>query len=298
MSNNFIENLLEGLALSYDVTLHDYASICPRVTLSQNEGRYCQEPPVKGCEICIKGHGTHKSLQKIYKEIDSIEKWRLKSKIILQFARKVFVPSQDMAKRMSKYFPEIEFTLRYHPDVNKTVVLHSQNDYQSTIRVGLMGGISEIKGLKTIYECAKYAAKVQKDIEFIVIGHTANNSLFEDLLNVTISGAYEPKELNDLISQSKLDFVAFFTTVPETYCYTLSEALENGLYPFAFDIGAVGERVRQLGVGYLIAHDTNVAFLVEALYNFGYQCREQQRIIDIGNDYADSFLSKYYLLKT
>ncbi len=296
--NNFIENLLEGLALSYDITLHDYASICPRVTLSQNEGKYCQEPPVKKCELCIKKHGVHESLQKIYKEIDSIEKWRINSKRLLQPARKIFVPSQDMAKRMSKYFPEIEFTLRSHPDVKKTVILHSQNDYKSTIRVGLIGGISEIKGLNTLYECAKYAAKFQKDIEFIVIGQTANNSLFEELSNVTISGAYERKELNYLISQSKLDFVAFFTTVPETYCYTLSEALENGLYPFAFDIGAVSERVRQLGVGYLIDHNTNVAFLVEALYNFGVQCREQQRTIDISNDYADSFLNDYYSLKS
>jgi len=60
----------------------------------------------------------------------------------------------------------------------------------------------------------------------------------------------------------------------------------------------VSERVRQLGVGYMIEPDVKVAFLVEALYDFGVQCREQQRIIDIGNDHADSFLNEYYLLKS
>jgi hypothetical protein len=48
----------------------------------------------------------------------------------------------------------------------------------------------------------------------------------------------------------------------------------------------------------MIEPDVKVAFLVEALYNFGVQCREQQRIIDIGNDHADSFLNEYYLLKS
>lgn len=294
--NNFIDNLLKELGLSYDVTLHDYMSICPRVTLSQEDGKYCQEPPVEVCELCVKKYGVHENLQKSYKEIDSMVKWRLNSEKLLQTARKIFVPSQDMAERMSKYFPKIEFTFRYHPEVKKNVTLHSQNHHESTVRVGLIGGISEVKGFKTLYNCANYAANLKKDMEFIVIGTTANDSFFDKLPNVTIYGAYKPEELNDLISKSQLDFGAFFSTWPETYCYTLSEALENGLYPFAFDIGAVGERVRQLGVGYLIDPNANVAFLVEALYNFGYQCRQGEKIVNIGNQpgYGDSFLNNYY----
>ncbi|MDJ0554396.1 MAG: tetratricopeptide repeat protein [Microcoleaceae cyanobacterium MO_207.B10] len=295
---NFLDKLLKGLALSYDVTLHDYASICPRITLSQKEGKYCQEPPVKVCELCIEEHGAHNSLQKLYEEIESMEIWHSNSENLLKKARKIFVPSQDMATRMSKYFPDLDFTLRYHPEVTQTVTLRSQNDDKSSIRIGLIGGISEIKGLKTLYNCASYAAKIKKEIEFIVIGITANNSLFEKLSNVTIYGAYKREELKELISKSQLDFAAFFTTIPETYCYTLSEALENGLYPFAFDIGAVGERVRKLGVGYLIDPDVNLASLVEALYSFGSQCRQQEDTVNIGNDYSDLFMNKYYSLMT
>ncbi|NES69223.1 MAG: glycosyltransferase family 4 protein, partial [Okeania sp. SIO2D1] len=151
--------------------------------------------------------------------------------------------------------------------------------------------------LKTLYHCASYASKIKKDIEFIVIGTTANNNLFKKLSNVTIYGAYKPEELNELISKSKLDFAAFFSTRPETYCYTLSEALENGLYPFAFDIGAVGERVRQLGVGYLIEPNINVASLVEALSSFASQCRQQEDTVNIGNHYSESFLNSYYLFQ-
>ncbi|RQH16994.1 tetratricopeptide repeat protein [Okeania hirsuta] len=294
-SKNFLDKLLKELALNYDVTLHDYASICPRVSLSQGEGKYCQEPPIQVCELCIEEHGAHNSLQKLYEEIDSMEIWRSNSENFLKGARKIFVPSQDMTTRMSKYFPELEFTLRYHPEVRKTITLHSQNDDESSIKIGLIGGISEIKGLNTLYDCASYAAKIKKEIEFIVIGTTAKNNLFEKLSNVTIYGSYKQEELNELISKSKLDFAAFFSTWPETYCYTLSEALENGLYPFAFDIGAVGERVRKLGVGYLIEPNVNVASLVEALYSFANQCRQQEDTVNIGNYYSQSFLNSYYL---
>lgn len=295
-SNNIFMSLVKGLRLTYDVTLHDYSSICPRVTLSLPEGNYCQEPPPEVCEVCIDRNGTHESFQTRYQDLGSMKAWRFLSKKFLQNARKIFVPSEDMARRMMKYFPQLDFLIRPHPENTKIVTLQSQNQDESTVRVGLIGGISSVKGLKTLYDCATFAARHKKDIEFVVIGTTANNALFKKLHNVTIYGAYQPEELPHLIAKTDLDFAAFFSTWPETYCYTLSEALENNLYPFAFDIGAVGERVSQLGVGYLIDPEVNVAKLVEALCNFGHQCRTEKRRVEIGNEYGKSILDSYYSL--
>jgi tetratricopeptide (TPR) repeat protein/GT2 family glycosyltransferase/glycosyltransferase involved in cell wall biosynthesis len=293
-SDDLIEKLLQALDLSYDVTLHDYISICPRINLTQDEGKYCKEPPVEVCELCVNKNGVPESLQKRYQRIGSVKNWISQSHKILQDARKVFVPSQDMRDRMVKHLPKIEFTVKPHPERVQKVTLSSNNENESTVRVGLIGGISRVKGLQTLYDCATYAAHVAKDIEFIVIGTTADNSLFENMQNVTICGSYYPEELKDLIRKNHLDFAAFFSTWPETYCYTLSEALENGLYPFAFDLGAVGHRIRDLGVGYLVNPEVNVATLVECLYDFGYECRQNQRIIEIGNESNDFRVSKYY----
>jgi glycosyltransferase involved in cell wall biosynthesis len=91
-----------------------------------------------------------------------------------------------------------------------------------------------------------------------------------------------------------LDFAAFFSTWPETYCYTLSEALENGLYPFAFDIGAVGERVKNLGIGQLASCDMDIRSLVEQLHDFGMTCRTHTKQMQIGDIYAYPFLKNYY----
>jgi len=47
--------------------------------------------------------------------------------------------------------------------------------------------------------------------------------------------------------------LAFFPSVwPETYSYTLSEALRAGLFPVAFDIGAVAARIRAAGWGLVL----------------------------------------------
>lgn len=294
--HHVIEELIDKLDVNYDVTLHDYASICPRVNLSQGEGKYCDEPPVEICELCIQQNEAHENLQQQYEAIGSVKQWLRLSEQFLKGARKIFVPSQDTSNRMIKKFPELEFTVRPHPEFCQTVTLHSQNNRESKVRVGLIGGISHVKGLKTLYDCATYANFIEKDIEFIIIGTTADNHRLEQLPNVTLYGAYKPEELQNLIRNSYLDFAAFLSTWPETYCYTLSEGLENGLYPFAFDIGAIGERIRQLGVGYLTNPDIHFATLLDKFLIFGHQCRHRKKTVELGKNYSNSFLMNYYNL--
>ena len=46
---------------SYDVFVHDYIWICPRLTLIGGTGQYCGEPAVSKCEACIVEHGSQLS---------------------------------------------------------------------------------------------------------------------------------------------------------------------------------------------------------------------------------------------
>ena len=52
----FVQKLAAGVP--YDVVIHDYAWICPRVTLIDASGRYCGEPAVAVCEACLKRNGS------------------------------------------------------------------------------------------------------------------------------------------------------------------------------------------------------------------------------------------------
>ena len=43
--------MVRSLEAPYDVYVHDYAWICPRVTLIDGSGRYCGEPAVSVCHV-------------------------------------------------------------------------------------------------------------------------------------------------------------------------------------------------------------------------------------------------------
>ena len=108
-----------------------------------------------------------------------------------------------------------------------------------------------------LLECAEYCMKKDIPIEFFVIGYTNNDSLFAALDNVHITGPYTTESLERIVI-SKGCFASLFLSVwPETYSYTLSEALRLGLYPIVMDIGAPAERLRESGVGAVIPFDNN-----------------------------------------
>jgi hypothetical protein len=50
---------VRALPIPYDVFVHDYAWICPRVTLIDGSGRYCGEPAVAVCQACVRRNGSN-----------------------------------------------------------------------------------------------------------------------------------------------------------------------------------------------------------------------------------------------
>ena len=50
--------MVARLGVRYRVFIHDYAWICPRVTLLSGAGKYCGEPAIEACEACVAQHGS------------------------------------------------------------------------------------------------------------------------------------------------------------------------------------------------------------------------------------------------
>jgi hypothetical protein len=51
-------DLFRRLGIPYEIFVHDYSWLCPRVNLVGAEGRYCGEPDLAGCEACVADAGT------------------------------------------------------------------------------------------------------------------------------------------------------------------------------------------------------------------------------------------------
>ena len=236
------------LSVPYDVTLHDYHTVCPRVNLVDDTQKYCGEPKKDACNRCIKRNGIHDASLLQFDDLGgSIDTWRDYFYEKLQNARLVITPSYDTKNRILKYFDLENIEARYHTE--------PEIDYQpkqlkgvGVINIAFIGAIGVHKGLNVLKECAQYAYKFELPVKFTVIGYTSDDTFFDTLPNVTITGQYKKEELSNLMDKYDCNIAGLFSVWPETYSYTLSEALRANLHIAAFDIGAIVERTLDYNV--------------------------------------------------
>jgi FkbM family methyltransferase len=245
-----IQLIAKNAGIPYDFTIHDYYSICPRVNLVDRSGFYCGEPDNKGCMNCLNSDSNTANIQ--------IEEWRREYENLLTNARKVFAPNKDVADRLLKYFNGLQITV--HPHILEHKNINTQIPLNMGIikrrrRIALIGSIGSIKGSKIFYKTAEAAKRLGIEIEFHVIGSTNINSKLEKLENVHLLGAYKEGEAVSRIAAAKVDLAWFPSVCPETFCFTLSEAIYAGIFPVAFNIGAPANRLREYSWGAVMSLD-------------------------------------------
>jgi len=83
--------------------------------------------------------------------------------------------------------------------------------------------------------------------------------------NIVIHGYYRAGALPSLLARHRIGLVVLPSIVPESYSLTLSEAWLAGASVAAFDVGAVAERIRRGGGGWLAPLESGTAGLVEII---------------------------------
>jgi GT2 family glycosyltransferase len=229
---------VRALPIPYDVFVHDYAWICPRVTLIDGSGHYCGEPAVSVCQTCIRRNGSNLG------ETISVPALRARSETWLRGARRVIAPSADAATRVRRHFHDLEVLVQPHAAPVTPDPLPSRSAKDKTIRVALIGAIGEHKGYRILLQCARDARVRRLPLEFVVIGGTENDAPLLKTGKVFITGRYTEAEAPYLLRRELPDIAWLPSVWPETWCYTLDYALGAGLPVAAFDLGAIAERLR------------------------------------------------------
>jgi GT2 family glycosyltransferase len=236
-----------GLPVPYDVFVHDYAWICPRITLIDGTGRYCGEPALSVCETCVKCNGSS-----LDEEI-SVAALRARSAAWLGGARRVFAPSADTVERLQRHFADLKVSVRPHATQVVSAPMPARDSARATVRVALIGAIGEHKGYQVLLACARDARDRRLPLEFVVIGYTEDDARLLETGMVFITGRYSDGEAPHLLRREQPDIAWLPSVWPETWCYTLDYALGTGLPIVAFDVGAIAERLRAVGQGELLA---------------------------------------------
>ena len=231
-----IHALMSKAGIRFEVTIHDYFWICPRITLHDEAGIHCGEPDDAGCNACLRNRGE------VFGAPD-IATWRKDHGGLLRAASRVLVPDADVADRMLRYFPDVRFDVAPHEEIEARASVRAMPSVRARVRVGVLGGISDIKGFGVLLDCAADARSRDLPLDFVVVGHTRDDRIAR-AAGIDVTGAYAEEQLQQRIAAANLDAIFMSSTWPETYSYTLSAALQTDLPIVVFDIGAPARRVR------------------------------------------------------
>jgi glycosyltransferase involved in cell wall biosynthesis/GT2 family glycosyltransferase len=252
-------DVLRRLSVPYDVHVHDYAFVCPRISLLGAANRYCGEPDLAGCEKCVADNG------RLDGEGIGIQTLRDRSARFLSRARCVVAPSQDTAIRLDRYFPGLPVSVVPHDQVTYRVAGIQRVLPRQAVKVCVLGAIGHHKGFDVLLSCARDAASRSLPLEFVVVGDTIDDTALLSTGHAFVTGTYVSSEAIALVRAQNAALGFLPSVWPETWCLTLSELWQAGLPVVAFDIGAPAERIRLAQGGLVVPLGAPPAAVNDAL---------------------------------
>ena len=241
----YLRSLHKQLGVPAYVTLHDFYSVCPQISVTDKQGLYCGEPDLEGCESCLASRPVLGA--------STVAQWRTGMHDWLRGCDVLAAPSQDCATRIRNYFPDLEISVVSHlEEVELKLASARTPDTSRPLRVAILGGLSKIKGADQVDEVVALAQQAEAEISFRLFGH-AYRALHPAL---DVTGPYEESQLEGMLEEWQPDIVWFPAVCPETYSYTLSTCLRNGLPVVTTNLGAFPERLAGVAQAWVLAWDT------------------------------------------
>lgn len=255
------QQILDALNVPYDLTVHDFFPICPRINLMHSAGHFCAQPPEAECNRCL-------AMDRLARSRDIVA-WRAEQERWLRGAARVLVPSHDTAARLQHVWSTLTAWVAGHDQFNSSTEFNfstvNKREFNKPLRIIVLGQLSIAKGLNVLVECAQDAAQRQLPLEFHLLGEPLQPVPSSAEIPLFIHGAYLETEL-----AGRLHFLAphlawFPAQCPETWSYTLSACLAAGLPVVAPNLGAFTERLATRADAMLLPLDLSAAAINERL---------------------------------
>jgi hypothetical protein len=191
-----------------------------------------------------------------------IAAWRARHRAFLARSAFLIAPSQWAASMLARYFPgrPIEVIAHGTARAPRESAAHDEPARPAydivdngVPVVAVLGAIGPDKGSRRLERMVERVRSNGSRVRFVLIGYSdAENGPWQNAdATFTIHGRYDPHQLPDLFARYRVKLVAFPSTGPESFSLTLSEAWAGGLPVIVPPIGALAERVRATGAGWI-----------------------------------------------
>lgn len=245
------------------MTLHDFYLACPKVNFLDYNNQYCIDSrSTEKCEKCInESFGYHTNV---------LEHWNEVMYAYLKKIDRIFMPSKSAKEIFENYYKSIYKDC----DINIEVIEHgmelskgtivNKNNAKDKFRIAFIGGIAPYKGSQIIHNLIVNSK--DNNIEWHIFGNIGDVRLnLLDKKSLIKHGRYDRNNIIDLLNENDIDLVCIFSIWPETYSYTISEAIVSEIPLLVSDIGALGERVKRYDCGWTINHECGTKDILELI---------------------------------
>ena len=231
-----------------DILFHDFLPLSPSYTLLDSDFVFRGTPRENNVDKAHQIQSTHMGSV-------SLQDWQNQWYKLAQRAKlKVF--SADSARHVSTVWPDLEKQIQIVP--HKLLHPVSQVTLPPNVPpvIAVLGNINSHKGLHVASRIARLRQKQCPQAQIILIG--THDPAVQMPKEVLVHGKYQVSDLTNIAKSYKITHWLIPSIWPETFCFTVHEALATGLPVFAFELGAQGEAIRHATNGYPLPYTTGV----------------------------------------
>lgn len=225
------------------ITLHDFYCLCPTINLLYMGKEFCLPIADKKCDQCLQNCLGIKN--------NIITTWINEWSSFLEKVDVVITPSNSTKEIIETYHKNIQCNAIEHGIDTEPNVYEAKSDLISQFNIAFVGVMAKHKGSKEAEELINSIS--DKRVQFHLFGDSQIENFKKNKSNYCFHGKYKREELPKLLQKNNINLVCNLSVWPETYSYTLTETIAAGIPVLSYDIGAVGERIKKYGYGWVVA---------------------------------------------
>ncbi len=257
-------------------------------------GKVCLEQKIK---YLVSLHDLYLSYPEVSKVDDRVrvsrsndidlDSWHRLCGEFLAHASNVIAPSEFAKNEYKKVYPKLKIDVIEHGvNVSKIVADHVLSN--KTRNIAFVGAVFPHKGSAVLEDLVHRGSLPNTKIH--LFGTTTavlpNSRKFKN------HGPYQRNELPELFKKHHIDLVCIFSLAPETFAYTVDEAIAAGLPVLTFNIGAGVERVKRHNLGWVLSYTNNINKISQKINGILSNPSAYAKVIDSINQYQTRTVSE------
>ena len=257
------------------ISLHDYFSVCPRINKINSINLYCENADNMECDLCL---ASYVNENYGIKGIKDIAAWNKTWALLFSLADRIIAPSGTARDEVLKRYKNIAIDVIEHGIDNYCEKREMDIDTVKEYHIAFIGFITAIKGKDIIENLVMYSSQFNDNVYFHLFGYIDSKIINSNYGNFKYHGEYDRNKLNTLFIENNIKLVCNFSVWPEVFSYTLSESVLNNIPVLAIDLGAVGQRIKENNLGWLVKNGIAIPELYDKIKDI-FNDKEEYKII-------------------